>query len=175
MTAPVRTPHHPGQLIEAIDEAYELEVGGEIPVKLLLALASQWALETARGDAMWNDNPGNLRGVGDAGTTSIAGATEVINGHEVTIPAGFAAFSSLLAGTRAFVRYLCVATKPPAPNRYQAAIDAATRGDLAGFVNGLHDGGYFTASEDRYLRAEVSQAHWLEKLPEMHAWLETTP
>lgn len=169
------TPMTPGEAIDALVEAYALEVGGEIPARLLLTLAAQSALETAQWTKCWSWNFGNLRGHGDAGTIAIQGATEVENGAVVERPDGFAAFSSRLAGARAFVRYLCVATRPPAPNRYQAAIDAATRGDLDGFVRGLAAAGYFTAEEGAYDRAERSEAAWLEKLPAMRAWLENTP
>lgn len=171
----MRTPMTAAECLDALVEAYAMEVGGEIPGRLLLALAAQSALETARWTACWCWNFGNMRGAGDAGTTAIQGATEIENGVEVQRPEGFAAFSSRLAGARAFVRYLCVATRPPAPNRYQAAIDAATRGDLPGFVLGLKAGGYFTADEGRYENAEEAETRWLEKLPEMHAWLENTP
>jgi hypothetical protein len=170
----VRTVIAPGDAIEAIAEAYEFECGGEMPSKLLLALAAQSALETARWTACWRFNMGNIRGHGPNGESqSIPGANEIINGEAVIVEAGFAAYPDLISGARAFVRYLCVATKPPAKNRYQGAIDAATRGDLAGFVHGLKAGGYFTAGEGRYLKAEQSQASWLEKLPEMHAWIQT--
>jgi hypothetical protein len=168
----MRTPMAPGEVLDALVEAYALEVGGEMPGRLLLALAAQSALETAQWRDCWCWNFGNMRGHGDAGTVSLQGATEVENGVEVSRPDGFAAFSSRLAGARAFVRYLCVATRPPTPNRYQAAIDAATRGDLPGFVRGLAAGGYFTADEGRYENAEEAEARWLEKLPEMHAWVE---
>lgn len=171
----MRTPMTPGEVLDALVEAYSMEVGGEIPGRLLLALAAQSALETRQWRACWCWNFGNIRGTGDAGTMAIDNATEVIDGKEVKVPAGFAAFSSKLAGARAFVRYLCVATHPPFQNRYQPAIDAATRGDLDGFVAGLKIAGYFTADERAYDMAEHSEADWLEKLQQMHAWLEMTP
>lgn len=169
----VRTIITPGDALDAIADAYESEVGGEIPARLLLALGAQSALETARWRACWNNNFGNLRGKGPGGATmSIPGANENVGGKLVLIEAGFAAYPDRTAGAKAYVRYLCVATRLPAPNRYQAAIDAATRGDLASFVHGLKLGGYFTAGEVGYLRAELSEENWLEKLPEAHAWME---
>lgn len=173
MGSAVRTVISPSDAVDAIADAYEGEVGGEIPVRLLLALGAQSALETARWQACWGFNLGNMRGTGTAGSQAIAGADEIIDGKRYIVPAGFAAYTSLSDGAHAFVRYLCVATRPPAPNRYQVAIDAATRGDLPGFVHGLKSAGYFTASEKLYTQAEISQAHWLEKLSEMHGWVET--
>jgi flagellum-specific peptidoglycan hydrolase FlgJ len=168
----IRTVITAGDALDAIAEAYESQVGGEIPSRLLLALGAQSALETARWRSMWCYNMGNLRGHGpDGATMDIPGANEIIDGKAVLVERGFAAYPNRIAGAKAYVRYLCVATRPPAPNRYQAAIDAATRGDLAGFVHGLKENGYFTAGEVGYLRAELSEENWLEKLPEAHAWV----
>lgn len=165
------TPTTPAQAIDAIADAYEAEIGGEIPARLLLALCAQWAIETRRGRAMYAYNFGNMRGRGDAGTTRIEGADEIIDGRRVVVPDGFAAYSSRQAGARAYVRYLCCSTRPG----YVSAVAAATRGDLPGFVHGLKAGGYFTAGESRYASAEEGAAHYLEQLPAMHAWLETVP
>lgn len=170
-----RTVISPADAMDAIADAYEAVVGGEIPARLLLALTAQSALETARWRSMWNFNFGNIRGEGDAGWTSFE-AGEIVDGKEVILPPGvdnkFAAYSGRLAGARAFVGFLCTASHPPAPNRFQGAIDAAMRGDLAGYVHGLKAGGYFTANEGTYFHAEQSCESWLESLPEAHAWVE---
>lgn len=165
----------PADAMDSIADAYEAVIGGEIPTRLLLALTAQSALETARWRSMWNWNFGNIRGTGDAGWTSFQ-AGEIINGKEVILQPGagnkFAAYSDRLAGARGLVNFLCVASHPPAPNRFQSAIDAAMRGDLIGYVRGLKAGGYFTANEGTYFHAEQSCEAWLEQLPEAHAWVE---
>jgi len=170
---PSRTPLVPADAMDSIADAYESVCGGEIPARLLLTLTAQSALETARWTSMWCWNFGNIRGSGDAGWTSFQ-AGEIIDGKSVTLPPGvdnkFAAYSDRLAGARGFVSFLCTASHPPAPNRFQGAIDAALRGDLAGYVHGLKAGGYFTAEEGTYFRAEQSCESWLERLPEAHAW-----
>lgn len=170
---PVKTPARPDEMMDAIADAYEAVCGGEIPSRLLLALTAQSALETGRWAAMWNNNPGNIRGSGDAGWTSFE-AGEIIDGKSVVLPPGvdnkFAAYGDRLAGARGFVSFLCTASHPPAPNRFQGAIDAAMKGDLEGYVHGLKAGGYFTAEEGTYFHAEQSVESWLERLPEAHAW-----
>ena len=164
MTLATRTYLTPSNALDAIADAYEGVAGGEIPSKMLLVLAAQSALETAQWHSCWNWNFGNLRGSGDAGSVAIPGATEVENRVEVQRPDGFAAYSGRIAGARAYLSLL--------ERKYQKAIGAAMLGDLDGFVHSLKAGGYFTANEDLYHRAERSEAAWLEGLPAMRAWLE---
>lgn len=169
----MKTPHSMAEIAAALWYAHQDVIGGLCPIALLDILAAHVAFETADGKAINGENPGNVRGHGDAGSIAIKGADEIVNGHRVTGPeveSGFAAYSSLREGCRAYVRYLGVATHPPKPNRYAAAWEAANRGDLAGFVKGIrhpddggagvlckgcgrvHMGGYFTADEGLYLR-----------------------
>lgn len=164
MTLAIRTPMTPGDALDAIADAYEAVAGGEIPARMLLVLAAQSALETAQWKSCWSWNFGNLRGSGDAGSVAIPGATEVINGVEVQREEGFAAYSGRIAGASAYLSLL--------ERKYPKAIGAAMLGDLDGFVHSLKQGGYFTANEDLYDKAERSEAAWLEGLPAMRAWLE---
>lgn len=174
--APRRTRCTAGDVIAALSEAYESTVGGEIPGGLLLCLAAQSALETGRWAQMFNWNLGNIRGVGSTGEWTSFSASEIIDGKEVHFDPGpnnrFASCPDLLTGAKFCVAFLCVASHPPTPNRYQAAVDAAARGDVHGFVAGLRAGGYFTANPGRYLTAEEAQVTYLEELPAMHAWLQ---
>jgi hypothetical protein len=166
-------------VIAAISEAYESTVGGEIPGGLLLCLVAQSALETGRWAKMFCWNLGNIRGVGPTGEWTSFSASEIIDGKEVHFDPGpnnrFAASPDLLTGAKFYVSFLCVASHPPTPNRYQAAVDAASRGDVHGFVAGLRAGGYFTANPGRYQSAEDAQVAYLEELPAMHAWLQHSP
>lgn len=166
----MRTPHTMDQIVEALWGAHQDVFGGPMPVALLLTLAADVAFETADGVAENGENPGNMRGHGDAGDTAIKGANEVVDGKVVIVEGGFAAYSSLREGCRAYLRYLGVASHPPKPNRYATAWLAALVGDVAGFVHGIrhpddggvgklcsecgrvHMGGYFTADEERYRR-----------------------
>jgi hypothetical protein len=173
----VRTILSPTQAIDAIWHAHQDIIGGPCPVPLLEILSAQSALETARWHSMWNDNFGNLRGHGDAGSMSIKGADEIIDGKRQTgedVDAGFAAYSSAQEGARAFVRYLGVASHPPAPNRFQKAWDAACSGDVDTYINELHAHGYFTASPEVYRRAMHGDIAWLRAgpMPEFLRYLQ---
>lgn len=165
----MRTPHTMTEIVTALWGAHQDVFGGPMPIALLQVLAADVAFETADGAAENGENPGNMRGHGDAGDTAIKGANEVVDGKLVIVEGGFAAYSSLREGCRAYLRYLGVAAHPPKPNRYAAAWLAALVGDVPGFVHGIrhpddggvgkpcacgrvHMGGYFTASEDLYRR-----------------------
>jgi hypothetical protein len=150
----VRTQLTPEAAIDAIWHAHQDVVGGPCPIPLLEILAAQSSLETAQWHSMWNWNFGNIRGKGDQGNSmSIRGANEVDGGKVVTGPgveAGFAAYSDAMEGARAFVRFLCTASHPPHPNRYQTAIYNAEAGDVVGYCRELRQQGYFTASLSSY-------------------------
>lgn len=155
----------PTEALDALWHAHQDEIGGPCPVALLEILGAQWCVETARDKAMHNYNMGNLRGSGDAGTFSQKGATEIVDGKEIEMPDGFAAFSSARVGAIAMIRYLGVATKPPAPNRFQAAWDAACRGDAATYCAEIRAHGYFTADLGLYTKALIVHRDWLRAGP----------
>jgi hypothetical protein len=174
----VRTIITPTQAIDAIWHAHVDLFGGYCPVKLLEILAAQSALETGRWHSMFSWNFGNIRGHGpDGATQAIAGADEIIDGKRVVVPDGFAAYKDRLEGAREFVRFLGVATKPPAPNRYQAAWEAATDGDVAGYCRELRAHGYFTADLGQYTRGVQGTVDWLRSgpMPEFLRYLSPTP
>jgi hypothetical protein len=150
----------------------------------LCMMLAQWAEETARGRAMWNNNAGNLRGTGPGGLwTVIEGASEVVDGHEffwrrgawvdkagTPAPAdvaaklgdnGFAAYSNATEGFAGLLRFVGVASHPPKPNRFAAAWGAAKRGDVAAYCAGLKAGHYFTADLGIYTRGMNGLFTWV--------------
>jgi hypothetical protein len=179
-TRAVRTPCTPTEALHAVWQAHQNVIGGPCPVALLELVTAQSALETGRWHSMWCWNMGNIRGKGSDGTITIAGADEIIDGHRVTGPsveAGFAAYRGLVDGAEALVRFLGTASHPGQPNRYQAAWDAACRGDVAGFVHGMKHpavgAGYFTADEALYARGVEGTLAWLRSsaVPEFLRYL----
>lgn len=170
-TLAVRTPLTPLEAIDAIWHAHQEVIGGPCPVPLLEILSAQSAFETARWKALWNFNFGNIRGTGPGGEwMSIHGAGEIdANGKEYFPPDGhenmFAAYRDRYAGAGGLVRFLGTASHPPAPNRYQRAWDAACAGDLAGFVRGIREQGYFTAGLERYTSGVRADLEWLRAGP----------
>lgn len=174
MTPAVRTVITPEQAIQALVDAHEAVIGGEPPGPLLEILVAHSALETAQWKAMWCNNWGNIRGSWRGLWTSFR-AGEIEGGHEVILDPGpdnmFRAYPDIASGAEDFVSFLGIASHPPEPNRYQAAWDAACRGDVEGYCAGLRAGGYFTASPHAYLVALHSEETFLEKLPAMQAYL----
>jgi hypothetical protein len=184
MTPAVRTPLSLAEASVACLQAHEKVFGKPPGERLLCMLVAQSALETGRWKSMWCWNAGNLRGHGNAGTTSIEGASEVVDGHEYWFrhgawmdragspaPAdvaarlgdnGFAAYQSPVDGFEAFVRFLGTASHPPSPNRYQAAWEAAERGDVGGYCQGLRKNSYFTADLGLYTKGVKDQFDWVQ-------------
>jgi hypothetical protein len=187
MTPSTLTPITPAEAMVAGTQAYQ-RVFVEPPSRdRLCMVVAPSADETARWKAMHNNNAGNMRGRGTAGTVSIEGASEVIDGHEwffrrgvwsdrsgVLAPAdiatqlgdnGFAAYRDPVEGFEALIRFLGTASHPPTPNRFAAAWDAAERGDVPAYCHGLkhpsHGGAYYTADEGIYTRGVQAQFDWL--------------
>lgn len=177
----VRTPLTPTEAIDAIWHAHVDVIGGPCPISLLTILTAQSALETGRWQSMKNFNFGYMRGGGTAGEwITVVGANEIENGKLVTGPAvegGFGAWRDRYDGARAFVRFLGTPSHPPAPNRYQAAWDAATAGDIDGYVHGLKLGAYMTANEATYDRGVHAQVAWLKSgpIPKFLEYLSAEP
>jgi hypothetical protein len=156
----VLTPITASEGIDALWHAHQDVIGGPCPVAWLEIAAAHCSFETDEFRAMHGYNFGNLRGKGNAGSQSIHGANEIIDGHVVTGPdvdAGFAAYTDRFEGARAYCRFLGTATHPGTPNRYQAAWDAACRGDIPVFCEELNRHGYFTADISVYTRGVESK------------------
>lgn len=164
----------PPNALAALANAHESVVGGEIPAELLFATGAQSALETNRWGAdpkkphgFKNLNFGNVRG-NYLGTWTSFAAGEVFNGKETTLPPGpenkFRAYLTADDGARDYLALLA--------RKWPKAIEAGNHGDLKGFVQALHEGGYFTANPDLYLRAETTCESYLEKLPSLAVWVK---
>lgn len=171
-------------------QAYERVFGKPPSRSLLVFLLAQSALETGRWKAMHCWNAGNIRGRGPGGAwTSIEGASEVVGGREVWFRGGvwrdklgavvtdltglshdnaFAAYKDPVDGFEGLIRFLCVASHPPKPNRYAPAVEAAERGDVAAYCHLLKhppsgQPGYYTADEELYRRGVQAQVVWVEE------------
>jgi hypothetical protein len=168
MTPAVRTRLSPGDALDAIVDAHNSVVGGDPSDECLEILGAHSALETAQWQAMWNNNFGNIRGSFFGAWTSFR-AGEIEDGHEVILEPGpdnmFRAYPNRVVGAKDFLAFIAIASHPPEPNRYAMAWEAAQNGDAAGYVYGLKQGGYFTANEDRYLKALRSEETFLAHLP----------
>jgi len=153
MTVPaVRTSLGRSAIVAELGDAYRAEFGEDPGPAQLAILAAQVGIETGNGEHLWCWNFGNIRGSYKGQTTSLAHATEIIDGKEVSVPGGFRAYPSAEEGARDFLRFLGVDTTPNngRPNRYEAAWEAAKHGDVTAYVRALKQAGYFTASEAKY-------------------------
>lgn len=168
------TPCTGSQAAEAFWFAHQDVIGGPCPTELLVTLVIQWDLETAAGRACFCSNLGNMRGHGpDGATQAIKGANEVIDGKIVIQEAGFAAYVShgddmranRIESASAMIRFLGTASKPPAPNRFAAAWEAANVGNLEEYANqiGKHVQGeghsYMTDEPSHYAKTLRSREH----------------
>jgi flagellum-specific peptidoglycan hydrolase FlgJ len=167
---PVRTRQDAGEAVEAIADAHVVVFGIDPSPELLGVLAAQSSFETDEWRAMWNWNYGNIRGAWSGHATSFR-AGEIIDGVEKILDPGpenlFRSYPGAKQGAEDFIRFLGTASHPDRPNRYQGAWDAACRGSVVGFIDGLRDGGYFTAVPHVYLRGV--QSHLLKLQPYLEA------
>jgi len=170
ITPAKRTVLEPLDAVSTLRDAF-LTVIGVLPAPETLAiLAAQSALETAKWKSMWNDNFGNIRGQYHGQWTSFRAGENLPDGSEVILQPGpanrFRAYPSAALGAENYLEFLAIAGHPPNPNRYAAAWRGALDGDVIAFVRGLKAGGYFTANEARYLKAEQSLFAFTEALAE---------
>lgn len=198
--ARVATPATPSEIAEDVAEGYEVEIGGEAPGGIVLAVTAQGLLETAtredpnhdgittreeQAPGFWNGNLGNIRGTylidGVACWTSFR-AGEGHGAGAVTLEPGPA---------NRFRSYIGPHADPTDPKvlrrarqrgardmlallqrRYPLALLAAERRDFRGYVHELHAKGYFTADETMYGNAEDRLRLTLEHLPQVAAYLK---
>lgn len=165
------TPVTPLEALSWMSQAHHAVIGGEAEAALLCMLVAQSALETGRWASMYCWDWGNISGHGEGGKwMRLRGAGETVNGHNVprggTEADAFAVWPDALSGAKAFVNFLGVASHPPKPNRYAAAWEAAKLGDVAGYVQGLHDGAYMTADRAIYARGVQAQFDWIRPILE---------
>jgi len=124
-------------------------------------LWAQYAFETGRGKACWNNNIGNVKHVQGDGHdfTMLPGTWEMIAGKRVTFEpphpqTWFRSYPTLAEGMAEHIAFL--------RRRYGAAWRFVESGDPASFALALKAGGYFTGDAGIYSRSLVSLlAEWL--------------
>lgn len=143
--ASARTPLSGTQAASALQSAYTRLFGSAPSSGTMSVLVAQWSHETGGGASMLNYNFGGLKGKSPTGLTT-AYMTHEGSGADVhKMVAHFRAYESAADGATDYLRLLA--------KRFPDAMEAAQRGDAAGFVHSLKQAGYFTDSEASYTRS----------------------
>jgi hypothetical protein len=111
----------------------------------LRVLVAQWSHETGGGRAMMNYNFGGIKGSSPAGLSAAYLTTEGQGESTVKITDRFRAYGSAIEGATDYVKFLAT--------RFSGAMTQARQGDAEGFVRALKQRGYFTGSEEDYVRS----------------------
>ena len=111
----------------------------------LRVLVAQWSHETGGGRAMMNFNFGGIKGSSPSGLSAAYRTTEGQGAAEVKVVDRFRAYDSPIEGATDYVKFLA--------KRFSGAMSQAQKGDAEGFVRALKQGGYFTGSEEDYVRS----------------------
>lgn len=194
--ARVATPCTPAELAQMIGDAWPAVVGGGASGGHVLACLAQILLETGtredpnhdgtttdeeQASGFWNGNAGNVRGTYLGAWTSFR-AGEGHGANEVILqPGPNNRFRSYVSPTddptdpevrtaaieRGVRDYLSLLDR-----KYPRALACAAQRDYRGFVHELHAGGYFTADETAYARAEDRLRFTVENLPQVVAFME---
>jgi hypothetical protein len=133
------------QLRAALARATQKVTGHAPTARFLDVLTAQAAVETGRGEHMYNWNFGGIKGSGPTGATTTLRTKEILDGKEVEIRDGFRAYGSIDEGA---VDYVALLQK-----RFGSAVSAAQRGDVDGFAHALKRSGYYTADANDYAAA----------------------
>jgi hypothetical protein len=111
----------------------------------LRVLVAQWSHETGGGRAMMNFNFGGIKGSSPSGLSAAYLTTEGEATAQVKLVDRFRAYGSAIEGATDYVNFLA--------KRFSGAMSEAQKGDAEGFVRALKRGGYFTGSEEEYVRS----------------------
>jgi flagellum-specific peptidoglycan hydrolase FlgJ len=134
-----------GEAAASLATAYT-NVFHEVPSPATLrVLVAQWSHETGGGRAMMNYNFGGIKGSSPAGLSAAYLTTEGAGAKAVKITDRFRAYGSAAEGATDYVKFLAT--------RFSGAMAQARQGDAEGFVRALKQGGYFTGSEEDYVRS----------------------
>jgi hypothetical protein len=139
------TPLTTGQIQTALGAAYKKLHGRAPPRELLDMLTAQVCTETASGARMHDFNFGGIKGQSASGLTAKVRTKEILDGKEVSIRDGFRAYRSAVEGATDYVAFL--------ERRFPKALEAASKGDVDGYVGALKAGRYFTADQTAYANA----------------------
>lgn len=126
----------------AIGRAYQSLYGRPPSKPMLDTLTAQAALETGRGESMFNYNFGGIKGTSPTGETAHYKTREVVDGKSIHVVDGFRAYRSLEDGAKDFVALLS--------RRYAPALERAEVGDVTGYAEKLRASGYYTAPVSEY-------------------------
>jgi hypothetical protein len=148
--APTRTPLSGSQAADALQAAWQDTVGRPASPSTLSILVGQWAHETGRGSAMLNYNFGGIKGAAPGGTSTAYLTHEGSGASAVQVRDRFRAYDTPEAGASDYLSLLA--------RRYPEALQAAERGDPAGFVQALKSRGYFTGDEAAYTKSVAALA-----------------
>jgi hypothetical protein len=137
------------ELVDALVAVWPSELGGTPSLECACILAAQWALETAEGHSMicWNIGNEKCPDV-RAGDYCYFSTIEIVGGASVLLRppdpgCRFRAFASLEDGVQHYLRGMW--------SHWTKAWPFACSGDPAGFAQGLHDQGYYTAAVSGYI------------------------
>jgi flagellum-specific peptidoglycan hydrolase FlgJ len=134
-----------GEAAASLATAYQ-NVFHEPPTPATLrVLVAQWSHETGGGRAMMNYNFGGIKGASPAGLSASYLTTEGEGAKSVKLTDRFRAYGSPIEGATDYVKFLAT--------RFSGAMAEARQGDPEGFVRALKQGGYFTGSEEDYVRS----------------------
>lgn len=153
---PVRTPITNALFADAVRAAWP-----EASREAIGVLWAQYALETGRGKACWNNNIGNVKATPGDGLnyTMLPNTWEIINGKRETFQpphpqTWFRSYETLAEGMVSHIAFL--------RRRYAAAWAHVEAGQPDAFARALKARGYFTGDVDVYARSLVSLlAEWL--------------
>jgi hypothetical protein len=163
----------PAELRSALRLAWWALFNDDPTRETLSVLLAQWAQETGRGKACWNNNLGNqkypappveLGSLGDWQFYACAENRKDGSQYWIYPPnrgCCFQAFRTLRLGALAYLGLLA--------RRYRRSWDALCSGDPARFVEAIRAQGYFTGDLDDYRRGVVSLWHEYMRLPPLGA------
>lgn len=140
-----RTPLSGDEAAEALEGAWQGLTGQTPSPQTLSILVGQWAHETGRGSSMLNYNFGGIKGTGPSGASTVYRTREGSGESEIQIQDRFRAYENAEQGASDYLSLLS--------RRYPDALQAAERGNPAGFVQALKSRGYFTGDEAAYTKS----------------------
>ena len=147
---PTRTPLSGQEAAQALEAAWTKAHGTPPSPNTLSILVGQWAHETGRGASMLNFNFGGIKGTGPSGASTVYRTREGFGANEVQVQDRFRAYASAEEGAGDYLSLL--------QRRYPEALQAADRGDPAGFVQALKSRGYFTGDPGAYTKSVTGLA-----------------
>ena len=143
-----RTPLSEHEAATRLAQAWRTVMGGLPSPRTLAILWAHWAHETARGERMFGNNFGGIKGKEPGGRSLLAWTRESEGDTEVLALRAFRAYSDGRQGALGYVRLL--------ERRYPVALQAARAGDPGRFADALAASGYASDDANVYRRALAS-------------------